>query len=77
MRKLKDLTLIEWLVILGVVATVAAAIANAFVHPSQVQFGPDGKAIYTVTINGHEYLKTGDLLTHLASCPACAQKESK
>lgn len=77
MKKLKELTLIEWLVILGIVATIGAAIASAFVHPSQVQFGPDGKAIYIVTINGHEYLKTGDLLTHSASCPACTQMEAK
>ena len=77
MKRLKELTPIEWIVIIGIVATVAAAIANALVHPSQMQIGPDGKAIYTVTINGHEYLKTGDLVTHSASCPACTHKEAK
>jgi peroxiredoxin len=37
-------------------------------YADSIHFSPDGEAIYTVEIDGHQYLKSGETLTHSASC---------
>lgn len=65
-------TLIEVLVWASIGAIVIMTIVG--VRNGTWTIAPDGKAIYTVVIDGHQYLKSGENLTHSASCP-CGQKE--
>lgn len=72
MRNLTMIELLVWAAVLSIICCMALAVWKG--HPSMT-VAPDGNLIYTVTIDGHQYLKSGDTLTHSASCPACQKAE--
>lgn len=72
---MKNQNLIEWLVVVAIIAIIATTVVGALYGVNRAVVGPDGELIYRVQIDGHDYLKTGNNMTHSASCAACTQKE--
>jgi len=72
---MKRFTLIEWLVVLAILAIFVAVIGGVMKGIPSTIVAPDGKFMHRVQIDGHDYIKSGDTLTHSASCAACLQKE--
>lgn len=72
---MKKFTMIEVLVWIAVFAIICSMAFTIWKGRSQMTVAPDGKIVYTVTIDGHQYLKSGDTLTHSAACPACQKAE--
>jgi hypothetical protein len=74
MKKLKEITLIEWLVIICIPLIVGTTILGYSNAPGFTRT-PDGDTVLTIEIDGHDYLKLDKQLTHSAGCRACTQKE--
>jgi len=71
-RRISTDLMVPLAITVGIVAIVAAVFFDwipASAIQSNIEMSPDGDLIYKVTIDEHIYLKTGNVLTHSASCP--------
>ena len=63
-----------WFVVLLTVIGLFTNIAMVLKDGTDVYFTPDGEAVNTVTIDGHQYLKSVSVLTHSESCTNAVHK---
>lgn len=74
---MKRLTFVEVLIYMAVISIVTSLIFAIANNRGSYHYASDGSLVVTVEIDGHQYLKCGDQLTHSASCKACLERERR